>query len=80
MKFRTIEASVKKETEKAVLMDCTIDTFSKGLTGTTVWFPKSQVKIKSENELEVAAWLLPKKLDEVKQFNRDCISFIEFTA
>lgn len=61
---RLVSAAVNKETEKAIMVNLTIDTFN-GRAGRNVWLPKSCVMIEAE-QIWVVRWMLAKKEDEIK--------------
>lgn len=67
-----IDAEVKRETEKAILLNLDCDTAC-GHHGYDAWFPKSQLLIE-ENEksfggkkISAADWILDKKAAEIKE-------------
>lgn len=60
----TIEASVKRETEKAILVSATIDT-AVGLKSKEIWLPKSCSKIIDGNHIKIKDWLWQKKNEEI---------------
>ena len=77
MKNETLKlnATLNRETEKAVLMDCEIDT-NTGLSHAKVWFPKSRTEL-CEGGIEIESWLYNAKADEM---NGNFICFIELAA
>tara|TARA_R100000664_G_C2758520_1_gene147444 strand:+ start:1733 stop:2185 length:453 start_codon:yes stop_codon:yes gene_type:complete len=74
-----IEASIKKETPKAYLLDVTGD-FHQGFKGLEIWIPKSQVKMIGDNAAEVANWIAQKRAQEVREIHRGFIGFLEVEA
>ena len=81
MKNETLKlnATLERETEKAFLMDCEIDTNS-GRSHAKVWFPKSRTEL-CEGGIEIEAWLYNAKADDVvKNQNRsNFLCFIELS-
>ena len=56
---------LKRETAKAVLVDCQIGYCSSVGRKVGIWFPRSQVVAVSETEIEVKAWIAARKLEEL---------------
>ena len=50
-----LNATLKRETEKAFLMDCETDT-ENGLLHSEIWFPKSRTQL-CEGGIEIESWL-----------------------
>ena len=75
-----LNATLERETEKAFLMDCEIDTNS-GRSHAKVWFPKSRTEL-CEGGIEIEAWLYNAKADDVvkKQNRSNFLCFIELAA
>ena len=71
-----IQAQVKRETEKALLLTVNCD-FYQGLKGLDLWFPKSQAAVIDDGLVNIAEWIVNKKKDEVKESYRGFICFIE---
>ena len=69
-----LNATLKRETEKAFLMDCETDT-ENGLSHSEIWFPKSRTQL-CEGGIEIESWLYNAK---AKEMNADFICFIELT-
>tara|TARA_S200002703_G_scaffold65363_2_gene56427 strand:+ start:807 stop:1040 length:234 start_codon:yes stop_codon:yes gene_type:complete len=69
-----IQAELKKETAKAILLKVTAE-FHQGLKALEIWFPKSQATVLSDGLANVAQWLLLKKAQEVTE--QGFIGFIE---
>lgn len=67
-----LDAKLERETEKAFLMDCEIDT-QNGLDHAKIWFPKSRTEL-CEGGIEIESWLHSAKANEM---NADFICFIE---
>lgn len=57
-------AAIRRETDRAVLATVRIECGA-GIIGRDVWFPKSQVSM-TDTGLRAPAWLLSKKLAEIK--------------
>jgi len=73
----TIEANVERETEKAILIEATIDT-GVGQRGKNIWVPKSLSHIVNESRVEIKDWFLTKKYNELKDEVSCFYGFIEF--
>lgn len=58
------DATVERETEKAVLLDVSYDSAT-GCHGMKTWFPRSTLKIEG-NVILVADWFLAKKERELR--------------
>ena len=71
-----IQAQVKRETEKALLLTVNCD-FHQGLKGLDLWFPKSQVTVIDDGLVNIAEWIVNRKKEEVKESYRGFICFIE---
>lgn len=67
----TIHATVIRETAKAFLADVVIDTHA-GRSSTTMWLPKSQVKVGS-GLIELPTWLLDAKIREINTPGFICV-------
>lgn len=59
-----LRATIKKETEKALLLEVFASYKNKG-TSVDLWMPKSQVKQENENSFEIAEWFLKSKKEEL---------------
>ena len=57
-------ATVKRETEKALLLDVEVDTQA-GRKGRQIWFPKSQIVSKNKSTYEFPGWLVRVKEEEL---------------
>ena len=60
---RLIDAEIKRETEKACLLNVTVDT-SLGLKGINIWLPKSQIKVDDEGVF-AEEWIIKSKNREI---------------
>ena len=69
MKVKIVDGAIERETEKAVLIDVTIDTAT-GLKGRKVWFPKSHIEI-TEDGIFAEAWIIEKKNEEIEDKARE---------
>jgi HSP20 family molecular chaperone IbpA len=58
------EATIVRETEKAVLVNAQFHLCDGEPRGTQIWFPKSRIEIDGES-IKVEAWLLNAKEDEI---------------
>jgi len=58
-------ATVERETEKAVMLDVTVDS-GVGLRGRKVWFPKSQIEI-VDGKVFATSWIIAKKNEQVAE-------------
>lgn len=66
---------VKKETEKAMLIEVDVYT-SRDERTMDRWFPKSQIEI-TDGKLYVAKWLVDNINDEIKKYNWGlCVDFV----
>lgn len=63
---------IVKETEKAVCLEMTVETFSGNCLGWKFWFPKSQVvgefsHLEDKSEfLILSGWIFEKKMEEIQ--------------
>lgn len=61
---KLLDATILKETEKAALVDVTLDSAT-GQRGAKVWFPKSQIRIIPGGSVHVSEWILEQKEREL---------------
>jgi hypothetical protein len=69
VEFFKLAGEVVRETEKAILMKCEVDTHC-GRNTINVWFPRSHASL-CEGGIKIADWLHKLKVDEAaKSFRR----------
>lgn len=65
MKLELVGGTVERETEKAFFVNVSVDS-PLGMTGKSIWMPKSQVEI-VDGKVYASAWIVSKKNEEIAE-------------